>query len=108
MQNLEKAHEKRAEQSLLKPVRIDGGPVTTWKDLIDKKTFTMAKKVDVPAIKYNRRKFNGMNYQEQEEYERRMKETKPEYRLYTDEETFYEVRKTVYDYYEIQRLFGKV
>lgn len=55
----------------------------------------------VPAVQYNRRKFNRMDYKEQREYEKRLAKTKVEYCLcYPDDPgTCVFVTKTEYDYF---------
>jgi len=52
-----------------------------------------------PAVKWNRVKYNRMDYAQQREYERRMDKLVPEYRLYISETVFYTVPKLIYDYF---------
>lgn len=55
----------------------------------------------VPKAVYNRRRFNRMDAAEQTAYEKRLAETKKEYRLFNknDMDTFKRVPKLVYAYY---------
>jgi len=50
------------------------------------------------AVEYNRVKFNRMDSQQQAQYERRMNETKPQYRAYISDNSFREVSKTEFEY----------
>ena len=54
----------------------------TFEQAIDSDMFSSIEVVEVPAIQYNRRKYNRMNTEEQEVYEERLKDTKTEFRLY--------------------------
>ena len=53
-----------------------------------------------PSVKYDRRKYNRMNWEEQKEYERKMDILVPEYQLRKPgESTYYEITKTEYEYF---------
>jgi hypothetical protein len=54
-----------------------------------------------PAVKWNRVKYNRMNWQEQIVYEKRTEERKPLYMLKFDpnNSSYYEITKSEYDYF---------
>jgi len=76
-----------------------GHGVCSFRTLINKNTFVKSEIASVPSVRYNRVKFNRMNYREQMEYETKMAKMKTEYRLYYDDSVFTEVTKEVYQYF---------
>jgi predicted adenine nucleotide alpha hydrolase (AANH) superfamily ATPase len=102
------ANQARKEKALNKLFRFNNQGVKSFKQLIDAGVFSKSKTELVPALKYNRAKFNNMSnmYGEQDEYYRRCTEnTKTEYSLVYKElwkgkyESSTEVSKFVYDYF---------
>lgn len=54
----------------------------------------------VPSVRYDRRKFNRMDYREQKEYQKKLDTLKKEYRAFPEgDNTFYVITKTEYDYF---------
>jgi hypothetical protein len=92
-----KAYEARLNKFINKVVLIEGR-TTTWKEYIDAGNIIKIKSIIVPKIQYNRRKYNRMNNREQEEYEKKLKETKNEYLIYANETECFTVKKMVFDY----------
>lgn len=62
-----------------------------------------AEEKQVAAVQYDRRKFNRMNWQQQQEYEKRMAETKKEYRLKIGDE-YYVITKTEFEAFKSLQL----
>lgn len=52
-----------------------------------------------PSVEYNRTKFNRMNGEQQQEYERKMSIKIPCYQIHLTSGSFYEVSKTEYEYF---------
>lgn len=96
-----KAVESRQNAALNKQYRFAHG-VDTFRAMIDRGVFSYAEAVTVPRIYYNRIKFNRMDGRQQAEYEKRLKETKTEYRLIykADSELSVNVPKLVFDYFQ--------
>lgn len=103
MSNINKALSAKAEKFLDQLVRSKRFGVLTRRDFCKKMVELGAlPKIDqVPSVKWNRRKFNRMDYKEQWEYEKRLTRTKPQYQLYypDDTDTCAVVTKTEYDYF---------
>lgn len=82
------------------------GKVLDLKQLMDFIVFIDI--VEVKKYKYNRVKYNNMDYSEQAEYEKKLKETKKAYRIYTEKtegkETFYDITKK--EYLTIEKSFN--
>lgn len=99
--SLTKAMESRQSAALDKQYRFAHG-VDTFRAMIDRGVFSHAEAVTVPRIYYNRVKFNRMDGKQQAEYERRLKETKTEYRLIykADSGLSVNVPKLVFDYFQ--------
>ena len=100
MSNIEKMNQARQEKAIDKLYRFSDG-VSTFRKRIASGVYASAECVDVPKIQYNRQKYNRMNHKEQAEYERKLKETKKEYRLFftSDPDMMSCVSKLVYDYF---------
>lgn len=94
-----KANEARKQKALDKLYRFSVG-LKSFRQMIDDGTLVRGEIVDVPKLKYNRQKYNRMNYAEQAEYERGMEETKKEYRLFFESGSFVDCPKMVYEYFE--------
>ena len=101
MNNITKMNKVRQDKVLDKVYRFSDG-ISTFRKRIEAGMYSHAECVDVPKIEYNRRKFNNMNHKEQAEYEKKLKETKKEYRLYlaSDSSAMNCVSKLVYDYFK--------
>jgi hypothetical protein len=95
----------RNDKILDKKYRFDDGSIDTFRNKIDNHVFKRSEEKLVPSIEYNRIKYNRMNGKEQEEYERKLKTLKTQYRLYySDSDTvFLPVAKTIYDYFNEKR-----
>jgi hypothetical protein len=100
MADLTKAQAARQTAALDKKYRFSHG-ADTFRGMIAAGKFSRAETATVPKITYSRRKFNRMDYKAQADYERRLAETKTEYRLYyaSDSDTFCVVPKLVFDYF---------
>lgn len=98
--SIKKAQDARAEKCLNVSVNI-GGLIKTRSEWLAKwkADGATAQKAEKSRVEYNRRKFNSMSGAEQQEYEKKMAEKVPSYRIYTDESSFYEVTKIEYDYF---------
>ena len=81
MADLNKANAARLSAALDKQYRFSHG-VDTFRRLIESGRFSHSEEGETPRVKYNRRKFNGMDSRQQAEYMRKCSEMKPEYRLY--------------------------
>ena len=101
MPNLSKANAARLAAALDKQYRFSHG-VDTFREMIAEGRFSHAEVVTVPRFYYNRLKFNRMDARQQAEYERKLKETKTEYRLFyvADPDSSVNVPKMVFDYFE--------
>ena len=53
----------------------------------------------VPSVKYNRVKYNRMDWEEQADYDKKLAKLKNEYRLYSNPSTFWAVTRVEYDYF---------
>ena len=82
-----------------KKYRFNNGFIGTYKEAIDNGLFIKSEIKDVACIEFNRVKYNRMDYKEQAIYENRLKETKKEYRLYINDDTFNVVCKRDFDYF---------
>lgn len=73
----------------------------TFRQRIERGVYAVAEAAAVPKVSYSRRKWNRMNARQQAEYERAMKETKTEYRLFyaADSDAFSVVPKMVFDWF---------
>ena len=100
MNNTEKMMKGRQDKALDKLYRFSDG-ISTFRKRIDSGVYASAECVEVHKIQYNRRKFNNMDYKEQAEYEKKLKETKKEYRLYfaSNPDMMSCASKLVYDYF---------
>jgi len=65
-----------------KQYRFNNGFLGTFEQAIERGMFSSIEVAEVPAIQYNRVKYNRMNASEQEVYEERLRDTKTEFRLY--------------------------
>ena len=99
METLIKANEARKENALNKLYKFSDFGIKSFKQLIDNGTFVDSKITEEPKVRYDRRKFNRMDYAQQEVYEARMKETKTVHKLYYNEKEYAEVSKYVFEYY---------
>lgn len=100
--NLSKANEGRKNKSLDKQWRFTDYGITSFRDLIDRgDVFDKGKIEEVPKYKYNRRKYNRMGWDEQREYDEKLKQKKTAYFLYYkgEEGVSTEVGKFVYEYF---------
>jgi len=100
MTNLTAARAARVIAALNKQYRFIGA-TETFRQRIERGVYGSAEQVNVPKLTYNRRKFNRMNAEEQTEYERKLSETKVEYRLIykADPDRFTSVSKLIHDWF---------
>ena len=101
MTDLSKANKARANIVLDQKRQFSAG-IFSFREMIDKRIFNHAEVVQVPQVRYNRRKFNRMDAKEQRDYETKLAKMKNEYRLYyaQDDGLFVSVPKIVFDYYQ--------
>ncbi len=94
----------KAAATLHKKVSYDEGIMTRmeWVDLM-KSRGHFVRECLAPAVKYNRIKYNRMDYEEQKAYDKRLTETKIEYRLYVTDTSSFSITKAEYDYFNVQR-----
>ena len=67
--------------------------------LIDEGIFLRGEVAEIPSVKYDRVKYNRMDWHQQREYSKKLEKMIPEYRLYTSDTTFFPVPKLIYDYF---------
>lgn len=97
---LTKANAARMNTALDKVYRFSD-KTESFRQRIARGVYSRAESESVPRVQYNRIKFNRMDAAQQAEYEKRLKETKTEYRLiYAREPDCYSaVPKMVHDYF---------
>ena len=98
----------KKEATLNKVMRFDG-IIMTRRDWLRAKMIEgwKVEEKEVPAIQFNRAKYNRMDGFEQQAYDKRLAEKKIEYRLTTDKEDgreFYVITKTEYEYFNNMEL----
>ena len=87
----------KQQKALLKKLRFSYG-VFSWREVIDMGKFA-ARQVSIEnAVKYNRRKYNGMDWNEQNEYVRKLSKKKITYSLVYPNEIFVDCPKLVWEY----------
>lgn len=82
---------------LQKKIRFSDGGIYSWAELVESNKYIKTEIAEIPAVKWNRTKYNRMDNREQLEYEKRMKEKKTEYRLLTDDDMFLKIPKMLFD-----------
>jgi hypothetical protein len=96
------AQKARTEKALNQLIRSEFG-VTTKAEFIrrHKKLGATVSEGQKPKVQWNRTKYNRMNGREQEEYERKMNERVPCYKLHgkNDGDSYTEISKTEYDFF---------
>lgn len=100
MPDLSKANAVRLDAALDRQYRFASG-TSSFRHLIETGTFSASEAADVSKITYDRSKFNRMDHKQQAEYNRRLSETKTEYRLiYSDDaDRFVVVPKIIFDWF---------
>lgn len=100
--NISLALEAKKEIILSKLIRCDGVVMTRLDWLkIKHKEGCWVKEDTKNRIQFDRKKFNRMtNYEEQWEYERKCNEKVRCYKLYDEEDSYYEITKTEFDFFE--------
>jgi hypothetical protein len=78
----------------------------SYRQRIERGVYSTAEAAEVPRVQYNRRKFNRMDGAEQAEYERKLLQTKIEYRLIyaKDPDSYTAVPKMVHDWFIDQQV----
>lgn len=103
MANLTKAQQARADKFLNKLVRTEEWGVITYRKWLEnfKNDGGCVEESEQPSIKYNRVKYNRMNWDEQREYDEKLKVMKPLYKLKRkpEDNSFWEISKTEFDYF---------
>jgi len=92
----------KIEAVLSKKYNYSGFGILTRKEFIEKthKAGARVEQGETPSVKYNRVKYNRMDWQEQQEYEKKLNTMVPDYRLYQKGETWFtEITKIEYDYF---------
>lgn len=97
--SLTAANQARLDQALDKVYRFSDR-TETFRQRIERGVYSHSETATIPVMTYNRHKWNRMNANEQAEYEKRLAETKTEYRLiYADDSlAFTPVPKLVHDW----------
>lgn len=104
MANITKAQQARIEKVLNVRINYSNYGIKTrreWLELMKWEGATV-EETDQPRIKYNRRKYNRMDMWEQREYDEKLKERKPLYKLNAPNcphNSFWEITKIEYDYF---------
>ena len=104
MADITKAQQARAEKILNTLVNFSDYGVKTRREWLEIKKWEgcTVEETDQPKVKYNRTKYNRMGWKEQQEYEAKMAERKPLYKLNNADckhNSFFEITKTEYDYF---------
>ena len=97
MNALAQANEARLNNALSKLYRYHDG-IKTLKQNLDENATSFEVKT-VPKYEYNRRKYNNMDWAEQEAYETKLKQTKTIYVAYYADGSHSDIPKMVYEYY---------
>lgn len=88
----------RIKKYLSSKVNFKGIGVATWQEIIESGNYISKALETVPAITFNRRKYNRMeDPEEQRAYEKRTKELKTEYHLHTQDDRFLKIPKMIFD-----------
>ena len=107
MNNLQKLHQAKAEQSLNVKVRYAEGIMTRreWIDLMRIRGARVEESTR-PRVMFSRTKYNRLTGWEQEEYERKTNERVPCYNLHpAGEAGYFEISKAEYDYFNNMQLY---
>jgi len=101
MSTLTAANKARQSKSLNIRYNFTDYGVKSYLQLIEMGVFVRAQAGTKPSVRWNRIKYNRMDWSEQKEYERKLDTMIPDYRLYTSltGTSFFSVPKTVYDYF---------
>lgn len=83
--------------ALAKKLRFDFG-IYSWRGAIDNGKFTLRQVSVENAVKYNRRKYNGMNWDEQKEYVKKLSKKKIIYSLVKPNGNSVDCPKLVWEY----------
>jgi hypothetical protein len=99
MTTIEKARAARAEQALEKLVKYDG-KITTKKKFIEHLISNGYKpeESEKNKVQFDRRKFNRMNYFEQEDYEKKCNEKIKCFLMKNNEGYYHEISKAEFDF----------
>lgn len=97
MPSLTMANQGRLRKCLDKQYRFSG-VIMTLEQYLDGNQFTVVDR-DEQKYEYNRRKFNGMDYREQAEYERKLEERVTRYYAMFTDGTLLQIPKIVADHY---------
>lgn len=97
---MKEANEAKAQKTLSTLMRYDG-VVMSRKEWIEiqHKNGSTTRLDEKNKIMFDRRKFNRMNYAEQEAYEKRCNEKVPFFRLDKGDGIYYEITKAEFDYF---------
>jgi len=87
----------RLEKCLKTKYNFSDVGVMTLKDFLESDHVAGVRQKVIPAVEYNRTKFNRMNNDQQVEYEKRLSETKDEYSVVLQSGSFILIPKIVYD-----------
>lgn len=101
MNTITKAQEVKAQTHLAGLTRYNGIIMkrSEFLEQLKKDGYT-PETAEVPAVQYDRRKFNRMNWQEQQVYEKRLAEKKTEYRAQSNDDSgFFTLTTTEYKYF---------
>lgn len=106
---MKKAQESRKEKILNTLVRYGSLGIMSRRDFIDMVVNNdgHCEVKEVPSVRYNRRKWNRMYWDEQREYQKKMDKKKKEYRAFPKgDSTFFIITKTEYDYFISKKVFN--
>jgi hypothetical protein len=106
MKTMKDAQQAKADKALNQLIR-HAGVTMTKREFIEYEHRNGAKVEEgtKPAAQWNRTRYNRMDGWQQAEYEKKLNETKPCYKLYTKAtegnfpSVFFEISKTEYDYF---------
>lgn len=97
---INKAQQAKADKTLDTLVRYDEGVMTRrdWIKMQVDKGATVKMRMESKTV-WNRRRFNAMNWEQQQAYEKRMETKVPCFSLHIEEGSYYDITKTEYDYF---------
>lgn len=97
--NLSPANLARRQKAIHQKYCFAGYGVKSYYELIQMGVITHARISKEPSVRWNRVRFNCMDWSEQKEYERKLDIMVPVYMLCTSADSAFKVPKMVYDYY---------
>lgn len=98
--NLSQANSARQQKALNQKYCFANYGIKSFLQLIDEEIIISAKEGTEPSVRYNRLKYNRMNNEQQEEYQRKLDTKVKIYKLYTSNGSCFTAPKMVYEYFK--------